>query len=114
MTTVVSNHGYKLTKWFKDVNYEAQGGVRGHIRSWAAMPEVGVLLYNIGANRWCGRVGRPHKSNGARLQAHAVSPRCSKPYHVLCGHHGACDSARLRASEDHASGPIPVMCCSNT
>ena len=43
----------------------AQGGVRGFIRSWVELADVGVLLFNIGGNRWCGNVGRAHKSNGA-------------------------------------------------
>jgi hypothetical protein len=47
----------------------AQGGVRGFIRSWVELPDVGVLLYNIGGNRWCGNVERAHKSNGARRRA---------------------------------------------
>ena len=42
----------------------AQGGMQGRIRSWVAWDDIGVLLYNIRDNRWCGNIGRAHKSNG--------------------------------------------------
>lgn len=42
----------------------AQGGVKGKIRSWVAWDDIGVMLYNIKDNRWCGNIGRAHKSNG--------------------------------------------------
>lgn len=41
-----------------------QGGVQGSIRSWVLWADIGVILYNIKDNRWCGRIGRQHKSNG--------------------------------------------------
>ena len=41
-----------------------QGGVQGHVRSWVDWPEAGLLLLNMRGNRWCGNIGRPHKSNG--------------------------------------------------
>ena len=42
-----------------------QGGVQGRVRSWvAAPPETGLLLLNMRDNRWCGNVGRAHRSNG--------------------------------------------------
>ena len=35
------------------------------MRSWVATPpETGLLLLNMRDNRWCGNVGRPHRSNG--------------------------------------------------
>lgn len=53
--------------------YWAQGHIQGSIRSWFAWDDIGVMLYNIKDNRWCGNVGRAHKSNGifiiADLQA---------------------------------------------
>jgi len=27
-------------------------------------PEAGLLLLNMRSNRWCGNIGRAHKSNG--------------------------------------------------
>jgi hypothetical protein len=41
-----------------------QGGVQGQVRSWVDWPEAGLLLLNMRGNRWCGNVGRAHKSNG--------------------------------------------------
>lgn len=41
-----------------------QGGVQGHVRSWVDWPEAGLLLLNMRGNRWCGNIGRAHKSNG--------------------------------------------------
>ena len=66
-----------------------QGGVQGQVRSWVDWPEAGLLLLNMRGNRWCGNVGRAHKSNGifyvVDLQA------CSGPFaavaspaHQLC------------------------------
>lgn len=40
------------------------GGVQGEVRSWLLQPGSSCVLYNIKNNRWCGNVGRPHKSNG--------------------------------------------------
>ena len=41
-----------------------QGGVQGQVRSWVDWPGAGLLLLNMRGNRWCGNVGRAHKSNG--------------------------------------------------
>lgn len=41
-----------------------QGGVQGQVRSWVDWPEAGLLLLNMRGNRWCGNIGRAHKSNG--------------------------------------------------
>ena len=41
-----------------------QGGMQGQVRSWVDWPEAGLLLLNMRGNRWCGNVGRAHKSNG--------------------------------------------------
>ncbi|KAK9830391.1 hypothetical protein WJX72_011482 [[Myrmecia] bisecta] len=41
-----------------------EGGTQGTIRSWMHWPELDVVLFNIKGNRWCGNVGRAHKSNG--------------------------------------------------
>ena len=40
-------------------------GPRGVIRSWVALdPHCGIILYNIKGSRYCGNIGRHHKSNG--------------------------------------------------
>jgi hypothetical protein len=45
--------------------WHAQGGVQGRVRSWVGTPpETGLLLLNMRDNRWCGNVGRAHRSNG--------------------------------------------------
>ncbi len=44
-----------------------QGGVQGSIRSWVLWDDIAVFLYNIKDNRWCGNIGRAHKSNGIYL-----------------------------------------------
>ncbi len=38
--------------------------MQGQVRSWVDWPEAGLLLLNMRGNRWCGNVGRVHKSNG--------------------------------------------------
>lgn len=40
------------------------GGVQGEIRSWLVQAGSSCVVFNIKHNRWCGNVGRPHKSNG--------------------------------------------------
>jgi hypothetical protein len=40
-------------------------GPRGSIRSWVALDnDCGIILYNIKGSRYCGNIGRHHKSNG--------------------------------------------------
>lgn len=40
-------------------------GPRGLIRSWVALDtSCGIMLYNIKGSRYCGNIGRHHKSNG--------------------------------------------------
>lgn len=34
------------------------------VRSWVEWPEAGLLLLNMRQNRWCGNIGRAHRSNG--------------------------------------------------
>ena len=41
-----------------------QGGSQGSIRSWILTDSGNVVLYNIKGNRFCGNIGRQHKSNG--------------------------------------------------
>ncbi|KAL4448454.1 hypothetical protein ABPG75_005673 [Micractinium tetrahymenae] len=40
-----------------------EGGVQGRVRSWAALDDD-LMLFTMRDNRFCGNVGRPHKSNG--------------------------------------------------
>jgi hypothetical protein len=40
------------------------GGVQGEVRSWLLQAGSACVVYNIKGNRWCGNVGRAHKSNG--------------------------------------------------
>ncbi|DBB12653.1 hypothetical protein WJX82_001501 [Trebouxia sp. C0006] len=65
-----------------------QGGVQGSIRSWVLWDDIGVFLYNIKDNRWCGNIGRAHKSNGiyliVDLQAGVWYQRC---YDRECGNY---------------------------
>lgn len=71
-----------------------QGGVQGQVRSWVDWPEAGLLLLNMRGNRWCGNVGRAHKSNGifyvVDLQA------CSGPFCCCCI---TCSSALLACAD---------------
>lgn len=39
-------------------------GGPGSIRSWVSLDDGAVLLYNIKGNRYCGNIGRQHRSNG--------------------------------------------------
>lgn len=45
----------------------AQTGVAGSVRSWVHFEEAGVMLFNMRDYRWCGNIGRHHKSNGIYL-----------------------------------------------
>eukprot|EP00803_Ostreobium_quekettii_P005423 evm.model.scf_298.12 EVM.evm.TU.scf_298.12 scf_298:77793-83662(-) len=60
-----------------------QGGSQGSIRSWMSMETGDVILYNIRDNRWCGNIGRQHKSNGifyvVDLQAGHWYQKCYDP-----------------------------------
>jgi hypothetical protein len=40
------------------------GGRQGRVRSWVYSRASAALLLNMRDNRWCGNVGRPHRSNG--------------------------------------------------
>jgi hypothetical protein len=48
----------------------SKGGVQGYISSWSlyAANQTYRVRYTIGKNRWCEKVGRPHKSNGIILE----------------------------------------------
>ncbi|XP_052205564.1 uncharacterized protein LOC127810238 isoform X2 [Diospyros lotus] len=39
------------------------GDVSGKIRSWYWFSEYGLMVYSMSRNRYCERIGRPHKSN---------------------------------------------------
>ena len=63
------------------------GGVQGELAGWTlytAMSGTSYRLqYNVIRNRWCGNVGRAHKSNGIILEAdltfRCVTQRCWDP-----------------------------------
>jgi Herpesviridae UL52/UL70 DNA primase len=60
--------GFPLVLNFRDSPYTVQGGIQGRIRSWVSLDAShSLLLYNISRNRWCGNVGRQHRSNGIFL-----------------------------------------------
>ena len=60
-----------------------QGGGAGAVRSWALLDGGSLLLLNIRGNRWCGNVGREHRSNGVffvvDLQQGTWTQRCYDP-----------------------------------
>jgi hypothetical protein len=60
----------------------AAGGGRGAVRSWAPLG-AGALLLNLRGNRFCGNVGREHRSNGVfyvvDLQAGLWMQKCYDP-----------------------------------
>jgi len=59
-------------------------GCKGYIRSWMFFPATSTMLYSIsGQYRFCGRIGRHHKSNGvyfvADLKAREMYQKCFDP-----------------------------------
>ncbi|XP_077999309.1 DNA-directed primase/polymerase protein-like [Glandiceps talaboti] len=40
-----------------------KGGIQGEIRKWTYFTQGGLIVYDILKNRWCGNIGRQHKSN---------------------------------------------------
>jgi hypothetical protein len=62
--------------------------VRGAVRSWLLSEEMGVLILNMRDNRYCGNVGRQHKSNGifyvVDMQVYILP--LLLPYHEANGH----------------------------
>jgi hypothetical protein len=61
----------------------ALGGGAAGVRSWAAFPATGCLVLNLSRNRYCGRLGRPHRSNGifyvVDFKAGAAFQKCHDP-----------------------------------
>ncbi|MEW5300383.1 MAG: hypothetical protein WDW36_003318 [Sanguina aurantia] len=61
----------------------AQGGTRGHVRSWVHLAAAGVLMLNMRGNRWCGNIEAEHKSNGVFIVVDLVlgvwCQRCHDP-----------------------------------
>ncbi|GAB4817437.1 hypothetical protein N2152v2_004483 [Parachlorella kessleri] len=41
-----------------------EGGSAGSVRSWALLDGGSLLLFSMRGNRWCGNIGRQHRSNG--------------------------------------------------
>jgi hypothetical protein len=58
----------------------APGGI---VRSWAAFPSRGCVALSLARNRYCGRIGRPHRSNGVfyvvDFRAGAAFQKCYDP-----------------------------------
>ncbi|XP_021365336.1 DNA-directed primase/polymerase protein-like [Mizuhopecten yessoensis] len=46
-----------------------RNGTRGYIRHWMYFPQGEIIVYEIGKNRWCENIGRPHKSNNIMMIA---------------------------------------------
>lgn len=44
-----------------------EGGRPGSIRRWTFFPQGKILVYDIKDNRWCGNIGREHKSNNIMI-----------------------------------------------
>ncbi len=59
--------GYQ-TSPFPDVDHfiltQLRGGVTGRVRRWVYFPDGQTMIYDISGNRFCERIGRPHRSNG--------------------------------------------------
>jgi hypothetical protein len=70
-----------------------QGGAQGAVRSWVHSPASGSLLLNLRGNRWCGRLGRPHRSNGT----YVVVDLPGGTWHQRWARRGALGPARARA-----------------
>jgi hypothetical protein len=53
------------------------------VRSWAAFPSRGCVALSLARNRYCGRIGRPHRSNGVfyvvDFRAGAAFQKCYDP-----------------------------------
>ncbi|GBF87730.1 hypothetical protein Rsub_00441 [Raphidocelis subcapitata] len=60
-----------------------QGGAQGCVRSWVYARASGSLLLCIKGNRWCGNVGRQHRSNGVYYSVDLIGgtwhQRCYDP-----------------------------------
>ncbi len=58
-----------------------QGAAQGRVRSWLVRSHC--ILVGIANNRWCGNIGRQHRSNGifvvADLEAGVWYQRCHDP-----------------------------------
>ena len=70
----------------------ACGGGPAGVRSWAAFPAAGCLVLNLSRNRYCGRIQRPHKSNGVfyvvDFRANAAFQKCHDPECRAAGFRG--------------------------
>ena len=60
-----------------------QDGAQGRVSRWSVAPGSRTLWLGIRGNRWCGRIGRAHRSNGVYyvvdLEAGTWSQRCHDP-----------------------------------
>ncbi len=52
-----------IDQFIAKTEYIHRNSIDGYIRSWLYFPDSQVIVYNIGNNRYCGRIERQHKSN---------------------------------------------------
>ncbi|KAK2180792.1 hypothetical protein NP493_426g05025 [Ridgeia piscesae] len=71
-----------------------QGGVQGYIRRWSYFSQGALLVYDIAKNRWCQRIGRPHKSNNIML----LVDLCAGVYYQKC-HDPDCRASNYRSTD---------------
>ncbi|KAI0210666.1 DNA-directed primase/polymerase protein [Lamellibrachia satsuma] len=71
-----------------------RGGVQGYIRRWSYFSQGALLVYDIAKNRWCERIGRPHKSNNIMLMVDL----CAGVYYQKC-HDPDCKASNFRSPD---------------
>ncbi|KAI3426242.1 hypothetical protein D9Q98_008618 [Chlorella vulgaris] len=68
-----------------------EGGVQGRVRSWLRLEDPGqppLLCINVQGNRFCGNIGRAHKSNGIFYVVDVRSGSwCQRCYDPDCRHY---------------------------
>ena len=69
------------------------GGGAARVRSWAVFLSAGCLVLNLAQNRFCARLGRPHRSNGVY---YVVDYRARKAYQKC--HDPDCRAAGFRSA----------------
>ncbi|XP_072051261.1 DNA-directed primase/polymerase protein-like [Amphiura filiformis] len=78
-----------------------QGGVQGDIRRWLYFTRGQMIIYDISKNRWCGNIGRQHKSNNIMILVDLKSGI----YYQKC-HDPVCKTQNYKSPEH----PIPPDC----
>lgn len=102
----------------------SQGGVAGEVRSWLMQPGPGsfIVMFNIRGNRWCGNIGRQHRSNGifycgkrgrGLLLQHSAGV-CVDAWVKCCGllrAAGVCSLGACARSSSASGGSHTFDCC---